>query len=201
MFSRECECMKRRRSLRSIRKSGLGDMLSRYTFDNYETPDERRALIKETAKRFVDSDTGWFFIAGHSGSGKTHICTAICSALIDKGNEVKYMLWRDENIALKSCITEYDEYQRRISKLKEVPVLYIDDFWKVRDGSLTNADVNLTFEIINARYNDMSKRTIISTELMYSDIIRVDEAIGGRIFERSRGFSVKAPDENWRLRM
>lgn len=201
MFSRECECMKRRRSLRSIRKSGLGDMLSRYTFDNYETPDERRALIKETAERFVDSDTGWFFIAGHSGSGKTHICTAICSALMDKGNEVKYMLWRDENIALKSCITEYDEYQRRISKLKDVPVLYIDDFWKVRDGSLTNADVNLTFEIINARYNDMSKRTIISTELMYSDIIRVDEAIGGRIFERSRGFSVKAPDENWRLRM
>lgn len=201
MFSRECECMKRRRSLRSIRKSGLGDMLSRYTFDNYETPDERRALIKETAERFVDSDTGWFFIAGHSGSGKTHICTAICSALMDKGNEVKYMLWRDENTALKSCITEYDEYQRRISKLKDVPVLYIDDFWKVRDGSLTNADVNLTFEIINARYNDMSKRTIISTELMYSDIIRVDEAIGGRIFERSRGFSIKAPDENWRLRM
>lgn len=176
-------------------------MLSRYTFDNYETPDERRALIKETAERFVDSDTGWFFIAGHSGSGKTHICTAICSALMDKGNEVKYMLWRDENTALKSCITEYDEYQRRINKLKDVPVLYIDDFWKVRDGSLTNADVNLTFEIINARYNDMSKRTIISTELMYSDIIRVDEAIGGRIFERSRGFSIKAPDENWRLRM
>jgi DNA replication protein DnaC len=193
--------MKRRRSLRSIRKSGLGDMLSRYTFDNYETPDERRALIKDTAKRFVDSDTGWFFIAGHSGSGKSHICTAICSALIDKGNEVKYMLWRDENTALKSCITEYDEYQRRINKLKNVPVLYIDDFWKVRDGSLTNADVNLTFEIINARYNDITKRTIISTELMYSDIIRVDEAIGGRIFERSRGFSVKAPDENWRLRM
>jgi DNA replication protein DnaC len=120
---------------------------------------------------------------------------------MDKGNEVKYMIWRDENTALKSCITEYDEYQRRINKLKEVPVLYIDDFWKVRDGSLTNADVNLTFEIINARYNDITKRTIISTELMYSDIIRVDEAIGGRIFERSRGFSVKAPDENWRLRM
>jgi DNA replication protein DnaC len=176
-------------------------MLSRYTFDNYETPDERRTLIKDTAKRFVNSDTGWFFIAGHSGSGKSHICTAICSAMIDKGNEVKYMLWRDENTALKSCITEYDEYQRRINKLKNVPVLYIDDFWKVRDGSLTNADVNLTFEIINARYNDITKRTIISTELMYSDIIRVDEAIGGRIFERSRGFSVKAPDENWRLRM
>lgn len=197
----ECECMKKRRSMRSIRKSGIAALLSQKTFDAYETPDDKRKRILAKAKRFVEKDEGWFFIAGRSGSGKTHICTAICAGLIEKGQEVRYMLWRDENVALKSCITEYEEYQRRIQKLKDVPVLYIDDFWKTQNESLSNADINQTFEILNSRYIDPSKRTVISTELMLSDIIRVDEAIGSRIFERSKGFMVKAPDENWRLRL
>lgn len=196
LFTRECPCMKKRRSLRSIRKSGISDMLSRYTFENYETPDEKREKIKKIAENYVNQDTGWFFIAGKSGSGKTHICTAICKALIEQGKEVKYMLWRDESVALKSCVTE-EEYQEKIQKLKLAPVLYIDDFWK---GNVTDADVNLTFEILNSRYIDSGKRTVISSEMTLPDVISRDEAIGSRIYERSRGFRIQAPNENWRLR-
>lgn len=196
--SRECECMKRRRSLRSIRNSNMEDLLSRYTFENYETPDDKRKGILRTAEKYVEENgDGWFFISGRSGSGKSHICTAICKALIDRNNEVKYMPWRDESAALKSCITDYELYDSRISKLKETPVLYIDDFWK---GGVTEADVRLSFEIINARYCDSSKKTILSSELPIAEIIRIDEAVGGRIYERSRGYCKKAPEENWRLR-
>lgn len=196
LFTRECECMKKRRSLRTIRKSGISDMLERYTLDNYETPDEKRERIKKIAESYVNADSGWFFIAGRSGSGKSHICTAICKELIEKGYELTYMLWRDESVALKSCVTE-EEYQHKIQKLKDTPVLYIDDFWK---GNVTDADINLTFEILNARYIDSKKRTVISTEKLLPEIISRDEAIGSRIFERSRGYSVQAPNENWRLR-
>ena len=195
--SKECECMKVRRSMRSIRNSGLSDMLGRYTFDNYETPDDWRKKIKELAENFVKNDEGWFFISGRSGSGKSHICTAICKELIGKGEEVRYVIWRDESVALKACIMDREQYENRIEKLKRIHVLYIDDFWK---GDITEADIKLTFEILNARYNDSKKRTIISTEMSLPDIIKVDEAIGGRIYERSRGFHMRAPEENWRLR-
>lgn len=197
LYSRECECMKRRRSLRYIRNSRMENMLSRYTFENYETPDGKRSNIAKLAKKFASKDSGWFFIAGKSGSGKSHICTAICKALIERNIEVRYMLWRDESAALKACITEREEYEGRIKKLKEVPVLYIDDFWK---GKVTEADINLAFEILNSRYCDAAKRTIISTELPMSEIIKTDEAIGSRIFERSKGYRIVAPNENYRLR-
>ena len=69
----------------------MSDMLSRYTFDNYEIPDEARASIKGKAKAFVRDETGWFFLFGRSGSGKTHICTAICKAFIERGMDTYYM--------------------------------------------------------------------------------------------------------------
>lgn len=197
LASRECACMKRRRSLRSIRNSEMQDMLSRYTFENYEASDAKRRNIVTLAKTFVRRDTGWFFIAGKSGSGKTHICTAICKAMIERGEEVRYMRWREESVALKTRITEYEEYEERIGKFKTVPVLYIDDFLK---GGTSDADIRLAFEIINARYADLRKRTIISSEMSLREIISLDEAIGSRIFERSKDFRIKAPEENYRLR-
>ena len=59
-YTRECECMAKRRSLRRIRKSGMSDMLSRYTFEAYETPDATRTCIKMVAERFCKADSGWF---------------------------------------------------------------------------------------------------------------------------------------------
>ncbi|MGN0983062.1 MAG: ATP-binding protein [Candidatus Limivicinus sp.] len=193
----ECPCMRKRRSLRSIRKAGMTDMVRRYTLDSYQTIDEYRRNVKESAERFVHAQSGWFFIAGQSGSGKTHICTAVCAELIERGQEVVYMLWRDDSVNLKAGINDRAWYESKTKKLKTVPVLYIDDFWK---GKVTEADVNLAFEILNTRYNDTSMRTIISSELKLEEILKIDEAIGGRIYERSRGFTVLAPKENWRIR-
>ncbi|MCD7927334.1 MAG: hypothetical protein LUF80_00490, partial [Oscillospiraceae bacterium] len=35
----ECQCVPKRRSLNLIRRSGLGDMLARYTLAAYQTPE------------------------------------------------------------------------------------------------------------------------------------------------------------------
>lgn len=194
----ECKCMKTRRSLRSIRNAGMLDMTRRYTLDSFQTDNEKRKTIKRTAEKFVQSETGWFFISGQSGSGKTHICTAICSGLLQKKNcEIYFMPWRDESTVLKARINDAEWYEAKIKKLKRVPALYIDDLFK---GGVSEADVRLAFEILNARYNDTSLRTIISSEMNLTRILEIDEATGGRIYERSRGFVVEAPEENWRLR-
>ena len=197
MWSRECSCMKRRRTERSIRKSGVSDMLERYTFDSYIADTALRVKIKEIAKSFAETDKGWMIVSGRSGSGKSHICVATCGALIKRGEEMKYFSWRDDSVHLKS-ILNMPEYKEEIDKLIRVPILYIDDFFK---GTISDADINLAFQILNGRYNDSRKRTIISTELKIDEIFKKDEAIGGRILERSRGFILVAPDENYRMRM
>ena len=199
VHSRECECMAMRRSLRRITNSGMEDMLERYTFDNYETPNEYRKLIKQQAINFTKDDKGWFYIFGQSGSGKTHICTAICKSFIESGVETYYMNWRDESVGLKASVNDDAVYAKKMNKLKSVPVLYIDDFLKA--GS-TSADVKLAFEILNGRYNNRKLRTIISCELTLDGLFDIDEAIAGRIYERSKklNYMIKAPKENWRLR-
>jgi DNA replication protein DnaC len=194
---KECPCMKTRRSLRSLRKAGMEDMAKRYTFDNYQADTPKRKSIKETAQRFAESDEGWFYIAGQSGSGKTHICTAICTKIMERNSEITFMPWRDDSTAIKTGITDREWYESKIQKLKQTPVLYIDDFLK---GGCSEADKRLAFEILNARYNDTRLRTIISSELTLDRVLAEDEATGGRIYERSRGFVVMAPEENWRLR-
>lgn len=195
-YAKECECMNKRRFLKRIRSSGIEDMLTRYTFETYVADDTQRQKIKEIAEAYCEADSGWLFIAGKSGSGKTHICTAVCSRFIERGVDVYYMAWRDESRQLKAMMNT-EELNERLDRLKKVKILYIDDFLK---GGCNDADIRLAFEIINARYNDTRLRTIISTEASIETIIGIDEAMGSRIKERSKGFVCRAPKENWRLK-
>ena len=197
LWASECACMARRVSIRRINQSGLRDSLLRYTMANYVADTPERKKVLRAAEDFCKADSGWFFISGKSGSGKTHICTAICGRLMDMNKNVRYMLWRDETVLLKALTTDGEEYQKQIRPFKSVPVLYIDDFLK---GGHTEADLRLAFEILNSRYNDSSLRTIISSELSLFDILGIDEATGGRIYERAKGFVLDAPHENWRLK-
>lgn len=196
LIAHECKCMAQRRSIRRIKHSGLIDLMARYTFDTYEAEDEGHLKILHTARMFAEDDFGWFYIAGQSGSGKTHICTAICTRLMERGKDVYYMKWRDESRQLKSVVNS-EEVNEPLERLKRIQVLYIDDFFK---GSANEADVRLAFEIINARYNNMDLRTIFSSEIDFDGLEQIDEALCGRIYERSKGYRLAAPKENYRLR-
>ncbi len=197
MHSRECRCMEQRRYNRRIQRSGMADMMKRYTFESYQADDAYRKGLKERAMQFCNADKGWWYISGRAGSGKTHICVAMCNAFAEKGENVRYMLWRDEATVLKGMVNE-PEYKNRMEKLKTVPILYIDDFFKAGKQKVTEADISLAFELINGRYNNTKLRTIISSEMPVKDIIELDEATGSRIWERS--VKIRAPQENWRLK-
>ena len=194
----ECECAVKRRNALRIKRSGLADIMSRYTFEAYKTPDKQTAAIKAAALRYVAESRGeWFVIVGRPGSGKTHICTAIVGKLIEGGKNCKYMLWRDEVRELKALVNDNPAYRERMNLLKNVDVLYIDDFFKGR--TVSDGDLNVAFELLNARYN-ARKRTIISGERTIGAIMDIDEAIGSRIYERSKnGYCFETSPENWRL--
>ena len=194
----ECECAVKRRNALRIKRSGLADVMSRYTFEAYKTPDKQTAAIKAAALRYVAESRGeWFVIVGRPGSGKTHVCTAIVGKLIEGGKNCKYMLWRDEARELKALVNDNSAYRERMNLLKNVDVLYIDDFLKGR--AVSDGDLNVAFELLNARYN-ARKRTIISGERTIGAIMDIDEAIGSRIYERSKnGYCFETSPENWRL--
>lgn len=196
LYSSECECMARRRAKKAARESGLQEMMDAYCFDKYLTGNKESYDVKRLAQKYTYTKGGeWLYAYGNPGSGKTHICTAICNELIEQGFKVKYVLWRELVQKLRTVINER-EYWTMMNELKAADVLYIDDFLK---GTITDADMNRAFEIINARYNLKSKKTIISSERSLVDVARLDPAISGRIRERSRNYTIKMPGRDWRM--
>lgn len=207
-----CKCDTIRRALRRLNKSGLKDMVNKYTFKSFEDAEPWQRKLKESAVDYCQNGQGnWFFIGGQSGAGKTHICSAVAVHLLKKGHSTKYMLWREDVVKLKSVVNEGAEYEALITEMKEADVLYIDDLFKTgkdKDGNNqkpTAADINIAFEIINHRYNNPNLYTIISSECTISQILSIDEAVGGRIAEKAvqtgYGFSIN-PDtkKNHRLK-
>lgn len=195
LYARECSCMKQRRSLRNVQRSCVGGLMDKYSFGNYDTSAPEYKRLVEKGKEFIGSRDKWLYICGRPGSGKTHLCIAICSELL-KSHEVKYMVWRDVAPRLKAAVNDTGEYMSILAPLKNAEILYIDDFLK---GSANPADINLAFELINSRYNN-NLRTIISTERNLEEILSLDEALGSRIREKSKGFCLSTPEINWRLK-
>ena len=186
--------MTRRRCLARIRRSGLGELYERYTLDTYSTGEPWQQHIKSKALEYIKGASGWFFVCGRSGSGKTHITAGITRELIEAGMETRYFMRRQDGPKLKATINNREEYEHMMHDFVDCRVLLIDDLWK--SITVSEADVSLTFELLNARYNSPSKLTLISSEKTVNQILSIDEAVGGRIVERARGFILKTADEN-----
>ena len=191
-----CDCMPKRRALRGIRESGLSALLEDYRLDNYETPEPWQESALAKAREYAeDPGKSWFYIFGSPGTGKSHLCTGICGALLESGHDVRYMLWRDVSRELKAVVND-TAFNELAAPYKRCAVLYIDDFLK---GGMGDADKRLAFELLNSRYNSR-RPTLISSELSIDAVLDWDEAIGSRIYERAKGFVIHANGQNWRLR-
>lgn len=203
----ECDCMKIRRCVQKMEASGLREVIRDWTFDAYKDAEKWQTTIKQGALSYADNVEGWLLLCGQSGSGKTHLCTAVCRHLLLAGKEVFYMPWRQDIRELKGKAKEPATQVEALKKYQEAPILFIDDLFKVSktaDGSCVPpaADVNLAFDIVNYRY---AKRltTIISTERAPAELVDIDEAVGGRIVEMAQGHTYcieKKPGRNYRLR-
>lgn len=188
---RQCDCLEIRRALRRVNDSGLKELIAEKRFETFNILDETYQQVIDKAKAYAEDPNGWFVMDGKSGTGKTHICTAIVGKLLANGMPCKYMLWREEAPVLKAKASD-PEYGLLIKPYKEAKCLYIDDLFK---GGITQGDLNLAFEIINHRYLK-GLLTIISTEKFITEILELDEAIGGRIYEMAKSNLIQI--KNWK---
>lgn len=203
----DCKCAEIRRSIVRMKRSGLKDIIKDYTFDKFDAVEPWQKAVKSAATDYAKNPEGWFYLGGQSGCGKTHLCTAVCRELLLEGRQVVYMMWRDDIAKIKGFATDAEQRQALIDRFKTAEVLYIDDLFKTgrnTDGSEpkpTAADINAAFEIINYRYNNPALLTIISSELNEDELLDIDEAVGGRIFERSKSISIaRDRSRNYRIR-
>lgn len=204
---RECDCMRIRRCVLEMEKSGLKSIIKEKTFEAYNDVEPWQKAIKEGTIAYSENPAGWLLMCGQPGSGKTHLCTAVCRHRLLAGDEVRYMPWREKISEIKAMSLDNERRVEILKGFKTAQILYIDDLYKTgkaADGSSnpTGADVGLAFEIINYRYINHLP-TIISTEKTPQELVEIDEATGSRIIEMA-GKNVyaiaKDPKRNYRLR-
>lgn len=213
----ECECLKVRKAQMRIEKSGLADEIKEKTFKNFKTDTDWQRDMKKTAlaygKAYFDvKENGgkfpWFFVAGNPGCGKTHLCTALCGALLNRGVPVSYMQWVTESRKLRGYAFEQEVFESIIEPYIDIDVLYIDDLFKQpahKEINVSDAEGKILFEILNQRYIQ-NKATIISTEWYMDDdeLMRFDGATFSRVVERCGDWRFvlnieRGPDKNYRL--
>ena len=192
-----CECMKKRKAKRIALESGMGDLLEKKAIDFKPISNDQRKML-ELVKHYVKNQNGeWLSLLGQSGSGKTHLCSAVCNYFIEKGIEVRYVSWN----------TFTSDYKKAIKKgsnkaieddLKRVDILYLDDLFK---GSRSEFDVkNIAYDLINYRYNN-NLTTIISSEYTFQELNDIDSAIAGRIKQKCGMYFYEVADKKSNYRM
>ena len=209
-FVRKCQCRIAAETVLRFRRSGLGEALDSCTFDTYQVSEPWQKEMKDTALRYTEhlkqKGTEWLFLGGAVGSGKTHLCTAVCGEIMRTGRNVKYMQWVTESRRLKALVTDEEAFEEASVRYCEADILYIDDLLKQQhlpgaSPKPTDADIRIVFEIINDRYI-RHKPTIISSEWSLArDLIQADAGAFSRIYERAKNYSCEVQgNKNYRLK-
>lgn len=208
----KCACRLAREAEERMRRSGLAEALDTQTLDNFQIKTEVQRKMKETAEKYLSDllenpkspRRPWLYIGGNPGSGKTHICTAVCGELLKNNIGVRYMQWLDVSRKLKAVIND-EGFEDEVADYINVSVLYIDDLLKQKytpNPVFSEADIKIAFTILNARYI-MNKPTIISSEWdLVNQLLPADEGVFSRVYERSRGHRItieRKLENNFRL--
>ena len=212
MKMKKCECMKKRELYSRLSNCGMSkEQLRNYRFETFKADTDWQKVLINKIKDYISTlkeNKYWLFIGGTTGAGKTHLCTALFQKLIGTGLVGKYMIWNSEISRLIMCKKSFkeemqDEYINRVAELISCDILYIDDFMQ-RDFKVEDS-LNIAYEIINARYNNPNKITIISSELVRDDLQDVISSVFGRIYQRTdngRFFvNIIGGDKNYRLKV
>lgn len=186
----ECECVKKEYYKKIIENSGLKEKLKECTFDTFDDYTPALKYTKTIAKRFVtDESAEVLLLLGKSGTGKTHLATAVCGELLNKYSKpIRYARYREMVQELKALTLDLEGRREVMDRYKLIRYLYIDDLFKNMDHRY-ETEKQLIFEILDYRYSKHLK-TIITSEYTMNQLLDTDEAMAGRLGERAEGYIV-----------
>ena len=199
-----CSCFRERLFTLNIESSGMGNLITKQSFDNFDLEwyrddaDGYRRMSKtlDTAKKYVADfplKRGNLLLLGNTGTGKTHISTAIAREIISRGYAVLYD--SAENILLDfeadRFKSGYGQHEPKADKYMECDLLIIDDL-----GAEYVNRVNLSFlyNIINTRILNCLPM-IISTNLMPAELEkRYERRMTSRFLGEFSVYRFEGPD-------
>lgn len=206
----KCECMELRKTIDLAEKSGLGKYL-KWRLKDYITTEEWQVKLKEKTREFLENhcskeDTTWFCLLGQCGSGKSLLASVVANHLMyNEHRNLRYIIWTDFIAKLKRDVSGTEESKLEVNEymedIKKADVLYIDEMLKIYNQT----DIKYIAEIINYRYSNNLK-TIITSEHLLIDLLKMDEATFSRLFEMCIGKKYilqveKDLHKNYRLKM
>lgn len=203
VWSKSCECMKRREQIARAKRSGLGEYLEMRSGD-YDAKEDWQKEIKSKLIEFClnhNEDNVWFAIIGQVGSGKTLIGSIIANhLLLNENREVQYTTWTDFISKLKRDMMgdNTNQVSEYLEQIKKVDVLFLDEVLK----KYNETDLKYLIEIINYRYTN-SLKTIITSEKLLDELLNIDEATFSRVIEKAEQFCIEIPRDrtkNYRLK-
>ena len=187
-----CHCFREALIKETIASSGIGDLIDKQTFDNfdlewykddndaYEAMRANLAAARSYVSSFAKKRANLLLI-GKTGTGKTHISTAIAREVISLGFDVVYD-------SAQNIISDFESdkfrsgygTEQRSAKYLECDLLIIDDLGTEFQSSFT---VSCLYNLINTRHN-RGLATIISTNLSPDELVKKYE---DRIYSRLVG--------------
>jgi len=186
-----CSCFREMLVKENIKSSGIGKLIERQSFENFslsgydsdvrDLMEKNLAAAKEYAESF-GGDGKNLLLIGPTGTGKTHLSTAIAKVLIEKGVEVIYdsaqnIVSAFEKDKFKSG---YGAYEPEGTKYLECELLILDDLGTEFISQFT---VSCLYNLLNTRMNK-GLATIISTNLSPAEL---SEKYEDRIYSRIVG--------------
>ncbi len=190
---RMCKCFREGLIKATILSSGIGRLIEKQSFDNFDLewyrddPEnyERMKRSVEIAKSYCRNfpkNKGNLLLIGKTGTGKTHISTAIAREVINLGYDVIY-----DTVQNIVADFEDDKFRRsynteelKAEKYLECDLLIIDDLGTEFSNQVT---LSCIYNILNTRHNK-GLATIISTNLDSAELARKYE---DRIYSRIVG--------------
>ena len=188
-----CQCLKEKLITMNIHSSGMGNLIDKQSFDNFSldvykaNPDnyarmERNLKIAKAFAEKFPSRRGNLLLIGTTGTGKTHLSTAIAKSVISQGFDVLYDSTQNilDDFERDKFKSGYNRTESVSDKYLECDLLIIDDLGAEFS---TQFSVSALYNLINTRQNK-GLSTIISTNLSAGELAAKYE---GRIYSRIIG--------------
>jgi DNA replication protein DnaC len=191
-----CSCFRELLLTENIKSSGIGRLIDKQSFDNfdlsvYSFSDDVYADMGETlriAKAYADGFGSEYrgvnlLFMGGTGSGKTHISTAIAKTVIEKGYYVLYDSAQNIISAFESdkFRSGYGQSEQTANKYLDCDLLIIDDLGAEFVNQFT---VSCLYNLLNTRSN-RGLSTVISTNLNMDGLkMTYDDRIFSRVYGR-----------------
>lgn len=172
---------------KKIEWAGIPIRFRSRSFENFEANTSAKRECLDAAVGYVESflerkqEGATMVLSGMPGTGKSHLATAMCMALIDQGWSVRYLNALDAIRAIRGTWKRDAEKSEAqiMSELAGVDLLVIDE---VGAQYGTEGEQIIMFDIINRRYQDMAPMVLLTNQ--GKDGFR--QYLGDRAFDRLR---------------